>query len=1497
MRFLRLVIGQTDIKKFVENNSLFGRYQPPTVSHHTIVYKNNTTTAMSTLRQLFVLGFILIVGSATAQRGLIVDPANNSSVLDPNGDNYVSLDNSGFSNDGWYVDEFEIPMFPIPVFGNGDTSNDTQAGPNCGTTDLTVDSTGVSAYAALDANNNLIIRMRLADEHPSVEAYTVLIDTDGEIGTGDPNYNDTNAGFEIDITLIKGNSKGIYVYDIDGQDSCPNPLLEYAIADNFQVSIADEVSCGDEDYFYDFYVPFGDLTTEFGITVDSELQFVVVTNISGTCAMAGKISDIGGVDDTQYDGCLSCAFEDLASNQCPVPFSSLTAGGTGFASGSTPEPELDIPLKQGDDIINGLADPASDIYIDVFTSSSVLIEALSTSVNTDSSWSLNLSAPLNQGDSVVAVAIIPGNCDSQASGSQVSFAVVVLNTIPFINGTGADLSYSENDGQVPVDPAVTAGDDEDLDFEGATISISSGFESGEDALTFTDQLGITGGYNSGTGVLTLSGEASINDYNTALQSISYINNSEDPIESARTVEFIINDGSEDSAPFTRDIIVSKVNDPPVLSGTPGSTEYTTETPAFVVNSTFSIADVDNTQIPSATVLIVQSSSNTFVDGDELTFSAPAGIAGSYNSSTGVLSFTGSASLADYAAAINSVSYEYNPPGAANESTRRITFNVSDGTANSNFINHFITFNPTTNFPPEVIEVNGEPVVGAVDVTTNEDSSVEVCLTVNDPDGDLITVNITTPPINGTTGAIVESDGTFCFDYTPDADFDGTETITLEACDALGECSTTDVTINIDVLPINDPPIIAPSAETVNEKTTTQLCIDPGNITDIEGDSHVFSSGTSANGGTVADGTANDLCFNYTPPTGFIGSDEVEVTICDSGDPSVCSTTTIDVDVLSVNDSPVILVNSVSSETMTVQSFEDSVKVFCFAVIDVDGDNVNTLSINKISGNGTLIADATEFCYEYTPVPDENGIPSVWEITIEDDGTGNLTDVVTVTINLAAVNDFPTLDAIPDPASIDEDASEQSVNLAGITAGGGESQTLAISATSSNTSLIPDPTVTYTSANTSGSLAYTPVADQYGTATITVTADDGQTDNNTITQTFTVEVSPVNDPPVIDDVVYEVDEEVSTQVCVSVSDIENDPHMLSSAVITSDNATITDATAGDLCFVYTGNVDFVGQDVVEITVCDSNDGSVCTTSTITIDVIDVNEPPEIIINTLPTSSYSINGSEDVPIEFSFEVTDPEGDIVSTTGLNSISGNGTLTEIGTFTYEFTPDENYFGNSLWEIEICDDGNPQLCGKLQLTIIIDPVNDAPVATTDTLYVIRKERGTINVLDNDIDIENDPLSLELVLQENPTGGTVDISASGEITYTSDVTFRGEDKLVYTITDGGSPPESTTGTLIIMVDDNPFTVYQTISPNGDGMNDYWHIEGIDYYPNNSVRIYDRYNNLVFEMDGYNNSDRAWIGRSNRNGTKLLPEGTYFYRITAGEKGAFGGFVVLRGTGN
>src|SRR5262249_10285958 len=181
----------------------------------------------------------------------------------------------------------------------------------------------------------------------------------------------------------------------------------------------------------------------------------------------------------------------------------------------------------------------------------------------------------------------------------------------------------------------------------------------------------------------------------------------------------------------------------------------------------------------------------------------------------------------------------------------------------------------------------------------------------------------------------------------------------------------------------------------------------------------------------------------------------------------------------------------------------------------------TIVVSATSNNTALIPDPTVTytspnptgSLSYTPVADANGSALV-TVTVDQGGTGTHTVTRTFTVTVTAVNDAPTLDAIADPAAILEDAGLQTINLSGISAGGGESQTLVVTALSSNTGLIPNPASNYTSPAATGTLPYRPVADASGSALITVTVDEGGTGTHTVPRTFTVAVAAVNDPPTL-----------------------------------------------------------------------------------------------------------------------------------------------------------------------------------------------------------------------------------------------------------------------------------------------------------------------------------------------------------------------------------------------
>ncbi|MGH2838052.1 MAG: Ig-like domain-containing protein [Thermoleophilaceae bacterium] len=133
--------------------------------------------------------------------------------------------------------------------------------------------------------------------------------------------------------------------------------------------------------------------------------------------------------------------------------------------------------------------------------------------------------------------------------------VTAVNDSPVLQTSAGSTPYdiSAEPGGALIDQALTASDVDDARLEGATIRITGGFVSG-DELLFASQFGITGTYDSGTGVLTLSGSAEVIAYQAVLRhNVRFRNTGASP--SSRTISFTGFDGSLTSSPVTKTVTV------------------------------------------------------------------------------------------------------------------------------------------------------------------------------------------------------------------------------------------------------------------------------------------------------------------------------------------------------------------------------------------------------------------------------------------------------------------------------------------------------------------------------------------------------------------------------------------------------------------------------------------------------------------------------------------------------------------------------------------------------------------------------------------------------------------------------------------------------------------------------------------------------------------------------------------------------------------------------
>jgi hypothetical protein len=238
---------------------------------------------------------------------------------------------------------------------------------------------------------------------------------------------------------------------------------------------------------------------------------------------------------------------------------------------------------------------------------------------------------------------------------------------------------------VVVDPAVTVVADS-ATLQSATIAITGDFQSSEDVLAFANDGATMGNiiasYDNLSGVLTLTSSgatATLAEWQAALRSVSYTSTAITPNTSMRTVSFsVVDAGNRPSNTATRTVTVADTDQTPMLTTSPGTTNYVVGTGAQVVDNGVTVSDLDHPTQASGTVAIT----GNFQSGVDLLAFANDGstmgnIGASYDGAFGVLSLTSTgatASNAEWASAFSSVTFAApTTPGL-----RTVSFVVNDG---------------------------------------------------------------------------------------------------------------------------------------------------------------------------------------------------------------------------------------------------------------------------------------------------------------------------------------------------------------------------------------------------------------------------------------------------------------------------------------------------------------------------------------------------------------------------------------------------------------------------------------------------------------------------------------------------------------------------------------------------------------------------------------------------------------------------------------------------
>ncbi|MFC1640766.1 Ig-like domain-containing protein [Patescibacteria group bacterium] len=644
-----------------------------------------------------------------------------------------------------------------------------------------------------------------------------------------------------------------------------------------------------------------------------------------------------------------------------------------------------------------------------------------------------------------------------------------------------------------------------------------------------------------------------------------------------------------------------------------------------------------------------------------------------------------------------------------------------------------------------ITILSPPIANDDSESTDENEPVDIDLLDNDFDLDGVlvpnTTTVTSPPSDGDV-TINPTDGVAT--YTPDPGFTGpTDTFDYEVCDNDDLCATATVTITINA---NAPPEANDDHDTTELDTPVTVDI---LVNDSDPDGQIVPSTTNVtrqpdNGNVTINPTNGEA--TYTPDPGYYGTDTFDYEVCDND--GLCDDATVYISILH----PPIAVDDEDSTEMetpvTVDVLDNDSDPDGFlvpsTVTETSPPSYGVTSVN--SGNGTI---------KYTPEPGYYGIDSFeYEVCDNDD----LCDTATVTITILS----------PPIAENDEDSTEINVPVdIDILDNDSDLDGFLLPATVNLVDAPDNGSVTFNP--TDGVATYIPAPNYYGTDTFEyeVCDNDGLCDEALVTIN-------ILSPPIAEDDSETTPPDTPVTVVVLNNDSDPDGTLIPSTVTVLDFPTngnvLVNNTTGEI--TYTPNPGYSGLDTFRYKVCD-NDG-LCDDAIVTITVL---QPP-IAVDDEDTTEKETPVTVDVLVNDS----DPDGTLVPSTvtetrppsfGSTSINpGNGEIT--------YTPDPGYFGIDTFDYEVCD--NDGLCDEATVTItILSP----PIAANDSESTDENTPVTIDILDNDIDLDGvlEPSTVQVLT--GPSNGNVTVNTStGEATYTPDPGFTGPtDVFTYEVCD------------------------------------------------------------------------------------------------------------------
>lgn len=573
--------------------------------------------------------------------------------------------------------------------------------------------------------------------------------------------------------------------------------------------------------------------------------------------------------------------------------------------------------------------------------------------------------------------------------------------------------------------------------------------------------------------------------------------------------------------------------------------------------------------------------------------------------------------------------------AAKRGMATITVTVSDGQAVNSTVRRSFEVNVTgaVNLPPTmdplpdltIAENSGEQTVMITGISagTGESQPIEVNAVCSNP------LLISNPEITYSS-----PNSTAILKFRPVPYAHGSVTFQVSVYDGQTRDNITRRSFVVNIMPVNQPPTLDP--------------IQNITISRDAGETRVPMTGISSGQGSEAQtlvitavSSNPDLCpspqISYSPGAtqGTLifpalssgpGSAVVTVTVNDGSPTNSTVARSFNVTVMGGNRPPTI--DSIADVNLMEDSAAVSRSIRLTGISSGSASENQTITVSAKSSDPALVPDPSvsytspnnTASLMFTQLPYASGVCTI-QITVNDGQGANSTTIRSFTINIAAVNQPPTLDAIENVFA-EENATQQSVPLTGIGTGApNENQSLSVSASSSNPSLIPDPFVQYASRSATGTLFFQPCPGQFGSATLTViVTDDGET-NNVVSRSFTVTVGAANRPPTLDPVAdVTIEENAPLQVVrltgISAGAASETNQFVSLAAFSSDPAVVSEVTVNYTNSAREGTVSFrpgrnmFGNATITVLVNDGQKANADMARSFKVNVTPVNRPPTL-----------------------------------------------------------------------------------------------------------------------------------------------------------------------------------------------------------------------------------------------------------------------------------------------